>query len=97
MLNLHCGPVEPLIPEADFILVVTTTGDVESLSISEIERVTEHHHLAVLHLRSTDPTRPKHLMVQETAERFLHRLEHFAESLLKGDLEGINRFLAPQP
>ena len=81
--------------EADFILVITTTGEVESLSLSDIERVTEHHQLAVLHLRSENPTRPRHLMVQETAEHFLDRMEHLAESLRSGDLDGINRFLAP--
>lgn len=80
--------------ELDFILVVTTTGAVESLALSDIERVTEHHQLAVLHLRTAPPT---HLMVQETAGHFLDRMEHLAESLMRGDLDGINRFLAPHP
>lgn len=86
-----------MVSETDFILVVTTNGEVESLSMSDIERVTEHHQLAVLHLQHSDPTRPKHLMVQETAERFLERMERLAESLHTGDLDGINRFLAPLP
>lgn len=82
----------------DFIMVVKVDGEVVTLPLHQIDRVQASlgsNPLAVVVMKGQEGHQGGILVIQETAECFLHRCQKLHQALHERDLPAINHHLAP--
>ncbi|GEM49257.1 hypothetical protein [Deinococcus cellulosilyticus] len=81
----------------DFIMVLTLTNEVETLSMRQIVQVTNTPSLDPLSvvLLKTASGHERQVVIRETAEVFLQRCTDLKRALTERDMLAINHHLAP--
>lgn len=81
----------------DFIMVLTLTGEVETLSMRQIMQVTNTPSLDPLSVVTliSPAGMERQVVIRESAETFMERCENLKTALRERDMLAINHHLAP--
>lgn len=83
----------------DFIMVLTSNGEVATLPmhlIEDMHPVLQRPHLTQLYLKACNERPARVIVIHEPLEVFRERSEKLLKALVLKDNEGINHHLAPQ-